>query len=127
MYLLVFDELCSKFMQLMRIEQHSFGHFLCEFSQIAHLIKNFMPQTVFGNRLFWGDFGSPFSSKIWERLKSFTILKRNYLRSFLEYFGVLWTHPFFESGAPISLISLKKYEFRMSGRSLQNPDFHLLR
>ena len=57
------------------------------------------------NRLFWGDFGSPFSSKIWERLKSFTILKRNYLRSFLEYFGVLWTHPFFESGAPISLIS----------------------
>ena len=56
-------------------------------------------------RLFWGDFGSPFSSKIWERLKSFTILKRNYLRSFLEYFGVLWTHPFFESGAPISLIS----------------------
>ena len=57
------------------------------------------------NRLFLGDFGSQFSSKIWERLKSFTILKRNYLRSFLEYFGVLWTHPFFESGAPISLIS----------------------
>ena len=57
------------------------------------------------NRLFLADFGSPFSIKIWERLKSFTILKRNYLWSFLEYFGVLWTHPFFESGAPISLIS----------------------
>ena len=57
------------------------------------------------NRLFWGNFGSPFSNKIWERLKSFTILKRNHLRSFLEYFWVLWTHLFFESGAPISVIS----------------------
>ena len=78
--------------------------FLCK------LIPNKILETVLcrnfaKNRLFLVDFGSPFSIKIWERLKSFTILKRNYLRSFLEYFGVLWTHPFFESGAPISLIS----------------------
>ena len=56
------------------------------------------------NRIFWGDFGSPFSNKIWERLKSFAILKQNHLWSFLEYFGVLWTHPFSENGAPIGVI-----------------------
>ena len=44
-------------------------------------------------------FGSQLPSKIWEQLKSFTILKRNYLQSFLEYPRVPWTHPFFESGA----------------------------
>ena len=127
----------------------------------AVLCPNFAKKTF-----FWVNFGSQFPIEIRKRPKSFTILKRIHLRSFLEYSWVSWTHPFFQSGAPISLVSRKNHNFVitehklgtygvalftksqrtfilmiqdyqnqsqahpffcMGRRSLQNPDFQLLR
>ena len=40
----------------------------------------------FANKMdFLWHFGSPFSCKVWKWLKTFTILNRIYLRSFLDY------------------------------------------
>ena len=65
------------------------------------LCKNFTKKIV-----FLGSFCSPFSSKVLNCLKTFTILNRIYLRSFLDIVGhPSLAHPFYVSGAPIKAIS----------------------
>ena len=71
---------------------------------------------------FLGNFGLPFSCKVCKWLKTFTILNRIYLRSFLNYFWEQWAHPFFVSGAPIKLISaeVKCYDKFVTRRNYGN-------